>query len=144
MSSTQFDVAGAALGLWERNRLLLASRAQSTNKNKLRPPVVLDEPPFPPENNIIRHHEHSNLHNPLSLALGCHAQAGTRTEAKITLVESDTLYHTLYLEYLAEFSKKCTIVPNANLHFPGHLSASRQPSKFLFTSALLLFPTPTF
>lgn len=40
-----------------------------------------------------------------ALALGCHAQAGTRTEAKITLVESDTLYHTLCLEYLAEFSK---------------------------------------
>lgn len=80
------------------------ARAQSSNKNKLWLPIVPEEP-FLPEKTP------SAIMNILTctilsaLALGCHAQAGIRTEAKITLVESDTLYHTLYLEYLAGFSK---------------------------------------
>lgn len=136
MSSTQFDVAGAALGLWERNRLLLELSPQA--KTSCDPQSPSTSPHF------LRRTTSSAIMNILTctilsaLALGCHAQAEARTEAKITLVESDTLYHTLYLEYLAEFSKNTPstqtpifISPGiclpTTIKIPVHFSSSSLP-----------------
>lgn len=118
LSPTQFDVAGAALGRWERNRLLLELSPQA--KTSCDPQLSSTSPHFLPRTTLSAIMNISTCTILSALALGCHAQAEARTEAKITLVESDTLYHTLPRIPRRVF-QKCTIDPNANLHFAGHL-----------------------
>lgn len=145
LSSTQLDVAGAALGPWQRNRL--SRQLSPQTRTSCGPQSPSTSPHF------LRRTTSSAIMNILTctilsaLALGCHAQAEAQTEAKITLVESDTLYHTLYIEYLAEFSKNTpstqtpifgssAICLPTSLGIPVHFSSSSLPDADLLRNQI--------